>query len=356
MADTQDIRDMQQQTSAVRISIDRPWSWRDFFFQWEWLLVAILVLVIVVNSMISPFFLAWSTFIRTPATFLDKAFIVFPMMFVIILGKIDISVGSTVALSAVIMAVSYNLGVPMPLAMLICLLVGTLGGAFNAFLMVKFKELSFVIVTLSTMIIYRGIAYIILENRASGGFPQWFSFLGWGAIGGIPFMLVAFIITAVIFGLLLHKTSFGRAAFGMGHNARACHHSGVDTDKVIWVVFTLNGLMAAVTALFLTSRMGSTRPNVAMGYELEVIAMVALGGVSTNGGIGRIGGPVLAVFIVGFLSYGMGLANMQAPIVLVVIGTLLILSVLAHRLRFVGKEKNRSHSVAIRTEEKKQEV
>lgn len=326
--------------TTTGISVERHWSWKEFFLQWEWLLVAVLLMVIIGNSMISPFFLTWSTFIRTPATFLDKAFIVFPMMFVIILGKIDISVGSTVALSAVIMAVAYNLGLPMPLAMLLCLLVGALGGAFNAFLMVRFKELSFVIVTLSSMIIYRGIAYIILENRAAGGFPQWFSFLGWGSIGGIPFMLIAFALTAVLFGLLLHKTTFGRAVFGMGHNARTCRHSGVDTDRVIWIVFTLNGLMAAVTALFLTSRMGSTRPNVAMGYELEVIAMVALGGVSTSGGIGRIGGPVLAVFIVGFLSYGMGLANMQAPIVLVVIGALLIFSVLAHRIRLFGGKKS----------------
>ena len=326
----------------IKIRAERVWNWKEFFFQWEWMLVAVLLLVIVGNSLISPFFLNWNTFIRTPASFLDKAFIVFPMMFVIILGKIDISVGSTVALSAVIMAVSYNLGLPMPLAMLLCLLVGTLGGAFNGFLLVKFKELSFVIVTLSTMIIYRGIAYIILGNQASGGLPQWYSFLGWGSIGGIPVILYFFVIAAVVFGLLLHKTSFGRSVFGMGHNARTCRHSGVDTDRVVWIVFTLNGLMAAVTALFLTSRMGSTRPNVAMGYELEVIAMVALGGVSTNGGMGRIGGPVLAVFIVGFLSYGMGLANLQAPIVLVVIGALLILSVLAHRVRFAGKPRKNS--------------
>jgi rhamnose transport system permease protein len=111
---------------------------------------------------------------------------------------------------------------------------------------------------------------------------------------------------------------------------------------VVWVVFMLNGLMAGVTALFLTSRMGSTRPNVAVGYELEVIAMVALGGVSTSGGIGRIGGPILAIFIVGFLSYGMGLANMQAPVVLVVIGLLLILSVLAHRIRFRRRKQTSS--------------
>ncbi len=339
-----------------QISTTRTHSWREFFLQWEWMLVAVLVLVIIVNSLISPFFLTWNTFIRTPATFLDKAFIVFPMMMVIILGKIDISVGSTVALSAVIMAVTYNLGLPMPLAMILCLAVGSIAGLINAFFIVKFKELSFVIVTLSTMIIYRGIAYIILENRASGGFPQWFSYLGWGAVGGVPFMLIVFIAVAIGFGLLLHRTTFGRTVFGMGFNSRATFHSGIHTDRVLWVVFTLNGLMAAVTALFLTARMGSTRPNVAMGYELEVIAMVVLGGVSTSGGIGRIGGPILSVFIVGFLSYGMGLANMQAPVVLVVIGALLIVSVLAQRIRFgIHRKDNRPRSVAVRVEKENQE-
>ncbi|MFW5828375.1 MAG: ABC transporter permease [Alkalispirochaeta sp.] len=326
-------------SDQIRIGITRERNWREFFFQWEWLLVGVLLLVIMANTWISPYFLNLNTFIRTPATFLDKAFIVFPMMFVLILAKIDISVGSTVALSAVIMATTYNAGLPMPLAMLLCLTVAGLGGAINGWLLVKFKELSFVIVTLSTMIIYRGIAYIILGDQASGGFPQWFSFLGWGEIFGIPFIFLAFIFAAIAFGLLLHKTTFGRAVFGMGRNAMASRYSGVNVDRVVFTVFMLNGLMAGVTALFLTSRMGSTRPNVATGYELEVIAMVALGGVSTSGGIGRIGGPILAVFIIGFLGYGMGLANLQAPVVLVVIGSLLIASVLVHRIRFRSKKK-----------------
>jgi rhamnose transport system permease protein len=326
-------------SDQIQIGITRERNWREFFFQWEWILVGVLLLVIAVNTYISPYFLNLNTFIRTPASFLDKAFIVFPMMFVLILAKIDISVGSTVALSAVIMATTYNAGLPMPLAMLLCLTVAGLGGAVNGWLLVKFKELSFVIVTLSTMIIYRGIAYIILGDQASGGFPEWYSYLGWGEIFGVPFIFVAFIVTAIAFGLLLHKTTFGRAVFGMGRNAMASRYSGVNVDRVVFTVFALNGLMAGVTALFLTSRMGSTRPNVATGYELEVIAMVALGGVSTSGGIGRIGGPILAVFIIGFLSYGMGLANLQAPIVLVVIGSLLIVSVLVHRIRFRSKKK-----------------
>jgi rhamnose transport system permease protein len=280
------------------------------------------------------------------------------MMFVIILGRIDVSVGSTVALSAVIMAVSYNAGIPMPVAMVLCLVVGTAGGALNGFLQVKFKELSFVIVTLSTMIIYRGVAYIILGDQASGGFPEWYSFLGWGSIGGVPIISICFVIAAVIFGLLLHRTTFGRIAYGMGHNTTSTRYSGVNTDRVLFTIFTLNGLMSAVTAIFLASRTGSVRPNVATGYELEVIAMVALGGVSTNGGIGRVGGPILAIFIIGYLSYGMGLANLRAPIVLVVIGLLLIVSVLAHRVRFSRQNsgKSRPGSVAIKADETKSEV
>ena len=146
------------------------------------------------------------------------------------------------------------------------------------------------------MIIYRGIAYIILGDQASGGFPEWFSFFGWGTVAGIPFITIVFVITAVVFGILLHKTTLGRIIYGLGFNEKTCKYSGIKADKAVFIVFALAGLMSAITAIFLTSRMGSTRPNVAVGYELEIITMVALGGVSTSGGIGRIGGPILSGF------------------------------------------------------------
>src|SRR5690606_19722830 len=153
--------------------------------------------------------------------FLDKAFIVLPMVFVIILADIDISVASTVALSSVVMADLYSKGVPMELAIVICLVVGALCGFINGLLIVKFKELSAVIVTLITMILYRGIAYMILEDQAAGKFPEWFNFLGWGYVAGIPFILIVFIVFAVIFVLILHKTTFGRNVFAIGNNPTA---------------------------------------------------------------------------------------------------------------------------------------
>ncbi|MGE0074927.1 MAG: ABC transporter permease [Sphaerochaetaceae bacterium] len=325
--------------------IDRQWNVKQFFMQWEWLLVIIFILIHVVNSSLSPYYLNINTFVRTPMTFLDKSFLVLPMTFVIILGNIDISVGSIVALSSVVMATAYNAGMSMPMAILLCLVVATLCGVVNGLLMVKFKELSAVIVTLSTMIIYRGTAYIILEDQASGNFPEWFSFFGWGSIGGIPFMLIVFTICAIAFGILLHKTTFGRMVFGMGNNKSTCIYSGIKTQKVLMWVSILTGLMAGFTALFLTSRMGSTRPNVAQGYELEVIAMVVLGGVSTAGGKGRIIGPVLAIFIIGFLSYGLGLVNISAQVLLIIIGLLLIISVMVLNVRFTPKKKKSGHVI-----------
>jgi len=216
-------------------------SLKRFFFQWEWLLVLIFVAVNIINSGLSPYYLNFGSLIGSTNSFLDMAFLVLPMTFVIILGNIDISVASTVALSAVIMAVGFNAGLPMPLAMLLCLVVSTLCGLFNGFLMVKFKELSAVIVTLSTMIIYRGIAYVILEDQAAGHFPPWFSFLAWGSIGPVPFILIVFAVCALAFGLLLHKTSFGRKVFAMGNNLTAARYSGIKTDSVIIAVSALTG-------------------------------------------------------------------------------------------------------------------
>ncbi|MDK2858222.1 MAG: rhamnose transport system permease protein [Verrucomicrobiota bacterium] len=326
--------------SSVNIQTEKKFSLQTFFFQWEWLLLLIFVMINIINAHLSPYYLNTFTLLDATMGFLDKAFIALPMAFVIIFGDIDISVGSTVALSSVVMAVLYNAGVPMYLAMLACLSVGLICGFINGILIVKFKELSAIIVTLSTMILYRGIAYIILENQAAGGFPQWFSFLGWGYIKGIPFILALFAVTALVFAFLLHKTTFGRKVYAIGNNAVASRFSGVKVDKMKVIVFTLTGFMTAVASLFLTSKMGSTRPNIASGYELDAIAMVVLGGVSTSGGKGRMIGVILSIFIVGLLRYGLGLINVSSQIVLIIIGLLLIVSVMISSLNIrMGKSK-----------------
>jgi len=320
-------------TDTNSLNISKTWNWKQFFFQWEWLLVVIFILIHVFNSFISPYYLNTSTILNATMNFLDKAFIVFPMMMVIALGRIDISVGANVALTSVLMAVLYNSGLPMILALFAALIIGTVLGGITGFIQIKFPELPPMIVTLSTLTIYRGTAYVILKDRASGGFPSWFSFFSWGYIGPFPFILLLFIVVAVIFSIIIHKTGFGRTIFGMGSNLMACKYSGVKTDRVFMIVALLTGLMCGICAIFLTSRMGSARPNIAQYYELDVIAMVVLGGVSTSGGVGRVIGPILAIFILGYLSFGLGLMNVIAPVILVILGLLLILSVMIMNVR-----------------------
>ncbi|WP_144549228.1 ABC transporter permease [Bacillus sp. X1(2014)] len=320
----------------------KEFTFKKFFLQWEWMLILLFIVMNITNASLSPFYWDFNNLRDATMTFLDKAFIVFPMVLIMILRDIDISVASIVALASVVMAHLYSLGVPMEIAVVICLAVGAVCGLINGLLIVKFKELSAVIVTLATMIIYRGIAYIILEDQSAGSFPEWYGFFGWGYVYGIPFILIAFVVIAVIFGLLLHKTTFGRRVYAIGNNPTASRFSGVQVDKIKIIVFTLAGVMAAITALFLTSRMGSTRPNVALGYELDVIAMVVLGGISTAGGKGKMLGAIIAVFLIGYLRYGLGLINIPAQVLMIIIGLLLIIAVMVPNLKPKAKAKTKS--------------
>lgn len=299
---------------------------KKFIFQWEWMLAILLVGINMMNIKFSPNYWDYNNLMSAIQMFLDKAIMVFPMMLVILLGDIDISVASTMALSSVVMGVSYNAGIPMGIAIVIGLAVGTLGGFINGLLLVKFKELSAVIVTLSTMIIYRGIASIILENQAVGNFPTWFKFFGWEQIGPVPFILIFFIIEAILFAFIVHKTPFGRRIYAMGNNVVASKFSGIKVDRIKLIIFTLNGLFAAIAGIFLTSKMGSARPSMALGYELDVIAMVVLGGVSSSGGKGRVVGTVLSIFIIGMLRYGLGIINVPSQTIMIILGALLVVA------------------------------
>ena len=317
-------------------------DFKKFFLQWEWMLVLIFIIINIINASITEYYLDAGSLLDATMSFLDKSFMVLPMVFVIILGEIDISVGSTLALSSVVMGVLFSKGVPMPAAVIACLLTGAACGLVNGLLVTRFKELSSTILTLSTMIVYRGFAYILLQDQSVGSFPKWFSYVGWGKIGELPFILLMFIIFAVLFGIVLHKTVFGRRIYAMGNNVTASEFSGIQVNRMKVIIFTLGGLMAGVSALFLTSKMGSTRPNIASGYELEVIAMVVLGGISTAGGKGRMIGAVISIFIIGFLRYGLGLANVTSQILIIITGLLLIFAVMVPNLKLNTWKKKKT--------------
>jgi len=307
---------------------------KKFLLRWEAVLVLVLLLVNVFNTMSSPYYLSVTGLLDATRDFMDKSFIVFPMAMIILMGEIDISVGATIALSSVIMGVAYNAGqgIPMVAAILLSLLVGTVCGLFNGLLLTRFKELSPMIVTLSTMTIYRGIAYIILKDQAAGKFPAWFQKFGWGTIGPVPYVLIVFIVLAVIFTVVLNKTKLGRRVYAIGSNRTASIFSGIKVDQIRILAYTLAGFMSGLTAIFLTSRMSSTRPNIGYMYELDIISMVVLGGISTSGGKGRLAGALISSFVIGYLKYGLGLNNISSQILMIVIGLLLIISVLTPNL------------------------
>lgn len=155
---------------------------------------------------------------------------------------------------------------------------------------------------------------------------------------------MAFLVAAIIFGLLLHKTTFGRRVYAIGNNSTASFYSGIQIEHIKVIIYTLAGLMSGVAAIFLTSRMGSTRSDMGTGYELNAITMVVLGGVSIMGGKGKIVGAVIAAFIVGFLKYGLGLVNLSSEIVLVIVGMLLVVSVALPN--FIGAHRKRHHKLS----------
>jgi rhamnose transport system permease protein len=299
------------------------------------MLVLLLLAVNVMNSQLSDNYLSFNGIMSASMVFIEKGFLVLGMAFVILIAEIDISVASTVALSATIMGVVYakGEGVPMPVAMLTCLAVATLCGLLNGILVAKFREIAAMIITLSTMSLYRGISWIILQDQSSSGFPDWYYYIASGTLFQIgeyriPFVIVLFIAFAVVFYIILHKTTFGVKLYAIGNNAAAAEYSGIDVQKTRIAVFTILGFLSGVTAIILSSRIASVRPNVAQGYELDIIAMTVLGGVRTDGGTGKIISVCLSVFLIGLIRYGMGIINIRTEVVLIIVGSLLIFSLL----------------------------
>ena len=320
-------KQVMQEDGTRIISAEKKFSFKKFMLQWEWMLVLMLIIVNVFNITMSQNYLNINNLFRATRDFIDKAIVVFPMAFVLMLGEIDISVASTMALSATIMGVAYQAGVPMAAAIVIALCVGAACGFVNGFILVKFPELSSMIVTLSTQIIFRGIASIILETQSVNGFPGWYSQIYTAKLGVVPVALIFVIVEAIFFAYLLHYTKFGRRCYAMGNSTTVAKFSGVHTNRIKIIVYTMAGLFAAVAAIYLSSKMSSVRSDIAKGYELDIIAMAVLGGVSTAGGKGRILGASLSILVIGFLRYGLGLINASSQIIMIVVGALLIIAV-----------------------------
>jgi len=300
---------------------------RRLLASWEVLLLGVAILIFIANSLASPYFLnAWNLSDAT-FNFTEKAIIAFAMALLIIAGEIDLSVAAIIALASTAMGAAVQMGVGTPGLVAIGISTGLLCGAFNGFLVAGLK-LPSIVVTIGTMSLFRGISYMVLGDQAYGKYPADFAYFGQGYVFSvISFEFVLFLVMAVIFAILLHATNFGRQVYVIGNNPFAARFSGIPVERVKFILFLLTGLMSGIAAVCLTSRLGSTRPSIAQGWELEVVTMVVLGGVSILGGSGTIAGVVIAAFVMGLVTFGLGLLNVPGIVMSIFVGLLLIITI-----------------------------
>ncbi|MBY5723275.1 ABC transporter permease [Rhizobium leguminosarum] len=315
-------------THEKRVIPDRLGTpFRRIVASWEVLLFAVAVLIFIFNSLASPYFLdAWNLSDAT-FNFTEKAMIAFTMALLVISGEIDLSVAAIIALASTAMGAAAQAGIGTPGLVAIGIGTGLLCGTFNGVL-VSVLKLPSIVVTIGTMSLFRGISYIVLGDQAYGKYPADFAYFGQGYVVWVfSFEFVLFIVLAILFAILLHATNFGRQVYAIGNNDFAARFSGIPVERVKFILFLLTGVMSGIAAVCLTSRLGSTRPSIAQGWELEVVTMVVLGGISILGGSGTIVGVVIAAFVMGLVTFGLGLLNVPGIVMSIFIGLLLIITI-----------------------------
>lgn len=293
----------------------------------------LLILAFFLGARLSPYFLDLHFLLDSTSLYMETGIMALAMTFIIISGHIDLSVASNLALTAVLAATLHtHFHLPMPLILPLALLIASALGLFNG-LLIACLGLPSLTVTLGTLALYRGLAQVLAGDHSISGFPAWFLGIDYLQLAGLfPAPLLIFLFLALLAALLLHRTTFGRMVYALGTNESAARFSGIPVHRVKLIVFTLSGLSAGIGALLMLSRLSVARYDLALGQELAVITAVVLGGTDIFGGRGSIIGTVIALFLLGLIHRGMGVANITAENQLAVTGTLLILAVFLSRI------------------------
>lgn len=298
----------------------------------EMTVVFLLIAAFLYCTRLSPFFLDARYLFDATSLYMEAGIMALMMTFIIISGNIDLSVASTLALVASVTGIlATRLHVPLGAACLLGLLLGAFLGMVNGLLIARLR-LPSLTVTLGTYALYRGIAQILVGDRSISNFPEWFVGIDYRRVGIVPLPLILLLILSVLMAFVLHRTVLGRWTYALGTNPVATRFSGVPVGRLTILLFTLSGLFAGLAGLMMTSRLSVARYDMAQGLELDVITAVVLGGTDIFGGRGTIFGTVVALFLIGILRSGMGLANIKAENQLVFIGLLLIVSIVLPNL------------------------
>ena len=300
---------------------------KKMIFSWEGILVLLFIAVNIFCAMFSEYY-NLSSLLRQMPVYLAEVFMMLPMAYILVLGEIDISVGAIVCLSATMSCIVCNANAPFIVVVITALGVGTICGAVNGFILTKFQELPPMIVTLATQIIFRGISEIVLGSGGSisASNTDGFRAIG-GKIGNVPYILFLVVILSVIFAVILGKSTFGRRVYAIGTNRLTAYYSGVHVQKIRFIIYTIMGTVSGLCALFLVSSSYGANTTTGNGFEMDAIAMAVFGGISSTGGKGNIAGGFISAFIIVCLRVGLGQRNVNALVILLIIGVLLIAAV-----------------------------
>ncbi|MFC7440852.1 ribose ABC transporter permease RbsC [Laceyella putida] len=294
-------------------------------------LLGLFILIFIVSTL-NPSFLAPLNILNLLRQVAINALIAFGMTFVILTGGIDLSVGSILALSSVLMSGMIVAGLDPILAILVSCMMGAVMGMVNGLIITKGKMAPF-IATLATMTIFRGLTFVYTDgNPITGlGDDYLFQLFGRGYFLGIPVPAITMLISFAALWIILHKTPFGRKTYAIGGNEKAAMISGIKVPRVKVIIYSLSGLLSALAGAILTSRLNSAQPTGGTSYELDAIAAVVLGGTSLSGGRGRIVGTLIGALIIGTLNNGLNLLGVSSFYQMVVKGIVILIAVLIDR-------------------------
>lgn len=302
--------------------------------RWETLIVGLLVVTAIAGQGISAEFLTGDSFTTGSLDLSEVALMALPLTLVIVAGEIDLSIASVLGLSSAVMAYLWNQNLPLELIMPICIAVGALCGAFNGLLVTRLG-LPSLAVTIGTLALFRGLAFVVIGDESVTDFPPTWTDRAFGNAFGtaIPNTIVLFGALALAFAALLHATPFGRGVFAIGANEEAARFSGIRVRRTKLTLFVLSGAVAALAGIVLSLRNSTAAANVGQGFELTAVAAVVLGGVSIFGGRGTLGGVVLALLLLGGIQKALTLSeSISSYWIQIVTGSLLVLSVLVPNL------------------------
>ena len=315
---------------------------------WDTAILVLLLAVLILASLTTEGFLTALNFSYIFSNTSEITIIAFAMLFMIIMGEIDLSVASILALGSAMLGWSYAKGAPIWLSIIICILVGTLCGLVNGFLVTKLG-LGSLAVTIGTLALYRGIANGILGENTVNEFPEFWTSFGFDTFGTscMPKTMPLIIFFGIMFGILLHRTPFGRRTLAIGQSPEAARFAGVNIIRHKMIVFTFTGFMSGIAGVVYTFRFSTAQADNGVGIELLVISAILLGGVSIFGGIGTMWGVVAGVLLAGSVESWLTLREINAQWRTIVTGLLLLLSVAAPVL--VQKSRNRRERKALKS-------